>query len=208
MELPLLAAAAVGAAAGLSVAVPLGPVGLLLVQVAARRGARVGAAGAAAIAGVDTVYSALAVGAGAVLLARSAEVLAAARPVAALVLIGLGVATAATWRRAAHGAGERPPPRSGGRTFAGFLALTASNPGTLVHASLVAAALGSRLASAPSRAVFVMTLGLASLAWQLVLVWLGARLGRSPRPVLHRLLRLVGGVTVAVLGVGLLLASR
>jgi len=60
------------------------------------------------------------------------------------------------------------------RAFARFFGLTAVNPLTALTFAAVAVALGPRMASTGERAAFVAGVFVASLAWQLVLVGIGA----------------------------------
>lgn len=75
------------------------------------------------------------------------------------------------------------------------------NPGTLLHAAIIVVALSDRLPSLAARTLFVIALGVASLAWQLGLVVLGLALGRLPRPGVRRALRTVGSAVIVALGV-------
>lgn len=201
-SLPLvLAAAAAGGAAGFALAVPLGPVGLLLVDVASRRGARHGAAAAAGIASVDLVYATLAVGLGAAASAALAPVATPLRWTASLVLVALGLRGVWTAHRSVDDAPTSAPRGGPLRTGAGFVAVTAINPGTLLHAGIVVVALADRLTTVATRVAFVLALAAASLTWQTGMVIVGLALGRVPRPAVRRNLRLLGSAAVAVLGV-------
>lgn len=201
----VLGAAAAGGAAGLALAVPLGPVGLLLVDVASRRGARHGVAAAAGIATVDLVYASLAVGLGAAASAALAPVTTPLRWVASLVLVALGVRGVWSARRSGDDAPTSAPRGGALRTGAGFVAVTAVNPGTLLHAAIVVVALADRLTTVPARVAFVLALAVASLTWQTAVVVVGLALGRVPRPAVRHTLRLLGSAAVAGLGVVLAL---
>lgn len=200
----VLAAAAAGVAAGLALAAPLGPVGLLLVDVASRRGVRHGVAAAVGIATVDLVYASLAVGLGAAASVAVAPLTVPLRWTAAVALVAIGLR--GVWTAGRRGDDARTAAPRGGplRTGAGFVALTAINPGTLLHAVVIVVALTDRLTTGPARVAFVLGLAAASLTWQAGMVGVGLALGRVPRPVVRRTLRVVGGAAVA--GLGLVLA--
>lgn len=197
----VLTAVTAGAAAGFAVAVPLGPVGLLLVDVASRRGSRHGIAAAAGIATVDLAYAAVAVGLGSAATAALGPAAVPMRWAASVVLIALGLRGVWTAGRGRAGAAGDAPRGGPLRTGAGFLLLTAVNPGTLLHAAIIVVALSDRLPSPAARTLFVVALGAASLAWQLGLVAVGLLLGRVPRPGVRRVLRTLGSAVIVVLGV-------
>lgn len=198
----VLGAALAGLAAGFALAVPLGPIGLLLVDVSSRHGRHHGVAAALGITTVDLGYATLAVGSGAAVTALLAPVAEPLRWTASILLVGLGaLGIRAAWSERRGVTAPPPPPRGGpARTGLAFVALTAVNPGTLLHGGIIAVALSDRLPSLEARAVFVLALGAASLSWQLGLVGVGTVLGRLPRPSVRRWLRAAGGAAVIGLG--------
>lgn len=196
----LLTAVTAGVAAGFAVAVPLGPMGLLLVDVASRRGSRHGIAAAAGIAAVDLAYAAVAVGLAAAAAAAVGPAAVPMRWLASVVLIALGLRGVWTAGRARSGDATRTVRGGPLRTGAGFLLLTAVNPGTLLHAAIIVVALSDRLPSLAARTLFVVALGVASLTWQLGLVAVGLALGRVPRPGVQQALRTLGNAVILALG--------
>jgi arginine exporter protein ArgO len=171
----VLPALAAGLLAGLGVALPLGAVGVLLLQEGMLRGRRSALLGASAVATVDLAYAAAAVVAGglvtAALTGREREV----RLTSAVVLAALALHGLVRLRRA----GREPssaPSRAGG-AFWRFLALTTLNPLTALYFTVLAAGLGQRVRSPVAATAFVAGVFLASLAWQSVLAVTGAALG-------------------------------
>jgi arginine exporter protein ArgO len=170
-----------GLIAGWGVAVPLGAIGVMLVDLGMRGGFRSAAPAAAAVATADLLYAAVAAATG----AAAASVLEphehALRLVAAAVLAAVAViALRAAWRRAkTTGNGELATPvvPAPHRLYGRFLALTAINPTTVVYFVALIAGLPA-VASAPAsaKAVFVVAVGVASLSWQLTLAGSGAAL--------------------------------
>lgn len=194
-----------GLVAGLAVAVPLGPVGLLVLERGMRHGRPVGLAAAGGVAFVDLLYAAAAVA-----LAGGASTLVdpvrtPAGVVAAVVLAGLGV------RALLASVGEQPSvetPDAPGRawpTFAAFVGLTLLNPATLLYFAALAVGLADRLAGAGQRTAFVLAVGIGSLLWQAALALLGTRLGRVDRPGVQRWTRRAGGVLLVGFALLLLL---
>jgi threonine/homoserine/homoserine lactone efflux protein len=177
-----------GLVAGWGVAVPLGAIGVMLVDLGMRAGFRSAAPAAAAVATADLLYAAVAAAAG----SAAASVLEPHAHAIKLIAAGVLAAVAAVGLRAAlrrakardggadGGAGgpegglPEPRPR---RLFARFLGLTAINPTTVLYfAALIAGLPAVASAPASAKAVFVVAVGIASLSWQLTLAGSGAAL--------------------------------
>ena len=175
-----------GLVAGWGVAIPLGAIGVLLVDLGMRGGFRHAAPAAAAVATADLLYAAVAAAAG----AAAASLLAPHEHALKLVAAGVLAAVAAfglraAWRRAKTAAGavaaaDGPAAGADGaghRLFARFLGLTAVNPTTVLYfAALIAGLPAIADASAAAKLVFVVAVGVASLSWQLTLAGAGAAL--------------------------------
>jgi threonine/homoserine/homoserine lactone efflux protein len=165
-----------GLIAGWGVAVPLGAIGVLLVDLGMRAGFRRAGAAAAAVATADLLYAAVAAAAGTAAAGLLEPHEHALKLIAAGVLAAVAVLSLRSLRRrtAAAAAPEVPRPR---RLYARFLALTAINPTTVVYfAALIAGLPAVVSAPAPAKVVFVAAVGLASLSWQLALAGSGAAL--------------------------------
>jgi arginine exporter protein ArgO len=170
-----------GLIAGWGVAVPLGAIGVMLVDLGMREGFRSAAPAAAAVATADLLYAAVAAATGAAAAAvlephEHTLRLVAAAVLAAVAAIGLRAA----WRRVkttGDGAPATPADPSPRRRYGRFLGLTAINPTTVVYFVALIAGLPA-VASAPAsaKAVFVVAVGAASLSWQLTLAGPGAAL--------------------------------
>ncbi|GGT92727.1 lysine transporter LysE [Streptomyces violascens] len=185
-----------GAAAGLGVAVPVGAVGVLLIQ-EGMRGRRGAMAAAAAVATADLAYAALATALGPLVAEALSGVEAWVRLVSALVLAviagrGLWGARSRGTGCEAHEADEardetpRPAKKEGpARTFARFAALTLVNPTTALYFAALTTARGASLTGGAAGVVFVTGVFLASLAWQQFLVaasgFAGARISPAAR---------------------------
>lgn len=180
-------AALAGAIAGAAVAIPLGAIGVLLVQEAISTGWRTASAGAFGVGLVDTLYAAVAVLAG----ASVTRVLDGHQPVVHLVGAALLTAVAVKGligvRRALNEAMLQPvvvrmPPL---RVAARFVTLTAVNPLTAIYFVALAAGSPGAVGGPERAAAFVAGVFVASLTWQLLLVAIGslagARLGTRAR---------------------------
>lgn len=183
------AALVMGATAGLAVALPIGPVALLVVQEGLVRGFRIAAGAAVGVAAVDALYATAATTAGggvARLLGGHEPVV---RALSALTLVAVAAwglrqtiaARAGSGALTAAASADRATPS---RTFARFVGLTAVNPLTALAFVSVAVGLAPRLGGT-GRVAFVVGVACASIAWQLMLAaagsTLGTRLGASAR---------------------------
>ncbi|GJF33477.1 hypothetical protein KNE206_61770 [Kitasatospora sp. NE20-6] len=192
----LVSTAAAGAAAGLGVAMPLGAVGVLLLQEGGR-GLRLGASAATAVALVDLLYAAVAVlvgprlagllGGGEAWVRLGAGVVLAAIAVRGLLSLSGGSVPggAGASGSGADGAGAAGPvvgaaaagPGSARRSFLRFGVLTLVNPTTALYFTALTAARGAAAAGAATAAVFAGAVFVASLLWQQVLAAAGAFAG-------------------------------
>lgn len=166
-----------GALAGYAIAIPVGPIAVLILRTGLRSGLRAAMAAGAGTATADLLYATLAMLAGPTLVAAIAPVLAPARLVAAAVLLGLAV-------RGLRGAGlstEAREPGPVGRTYATVLVLTLLNPATVIYFASLAIGLPAVSTEPAARALFAVAAALASLSWQWTLAAAGAALhGRMP----------------------------
>ncbi|MFD8479413.1 LysE family transporter [Kitasatospora sp. NPDC059673] len=192
-------AALEGVVAGLGVAVPLGAVGVLLLQ-EGRRGWAPAAGGATAVAAVDGAYATVAVLAG----PRVAHLLAghesAVHAVSALLLGAIAVHGLLGLRRTAEPT-EAPSPGSAARAFVRFALLTLVNPTTALYFTALIAARGTDARSGAT--AFVAGVFLASLVWQHVLAAAGAFAGAKLGPRVRRSTYAAGYGLVAVLALRL-----
>ena len=190
-----------GLIAGWGVAVPLGAIGVLLVDLGMRAGFRRASAAAAAVATADLLEAAVAAAAGAAVASLLEPHEHAMKLVAAGVLAT--VAVLSLLRRGTADAAAAFPPAH--RLYGRFLALTAVNPTTVVYfVALIAGLPAVASAPAPAKAAFVVAVGLASLSWQLTLVGSGAALHHR-LPERARLYTALAGNTL-VLGLALRMA--
>ena len=180
-------AALAGAVAGAAVALPLGAIGVLLVQEAVAAGWRTAAAGALGIGLVDMAYSAVAVVAGASVSQALAGHESVVQIVGAALLTAVAVRGLIGVRRALQNPGLQqeavllgPLP-----VLARFFTLTAVNPLTAVYFVALAAGSGAAVRGVERGGAFVAGVFVASLTWQLTLVAIGslagARLGPRAR---------------------------
>jgi threonine/homoserine/homoserine lactone efflux protein len=193
-----------GLLAGLGVAIPLGAIGVMVVDAGMRGGMRPAAAAAAGVATADLLYAAVAATAGAAVAGALEPHAGALRLAAAAVLALVAVLGLRALRSRAEPAAAPP----GGRLYVRFLALTAVNPLTVAYFAALIAGLPA-VASAPAEAkiVFVLAAGAASLSWQLVLAGAGATLHRRLPPSARVYTALAGNALVLGLAAHMALAA-
>lgn len=179
-----------GAAAGLGVAVPVGAMGVLLIQEGMRDRRRAVAA-AAAVAVVDLAYAGVATALGPLVASALSGVEAWVRLVSATVLGVIAVQGLLAARDTGPGPESDGTPGSGtpgsgpARTFTRFAALTLINPTTALYFAALTTAQGAELTAGTAGIVFVGGVFAASLVWQQLLVavssFAGARISATAR---------------------------
>jgi threonine/homoserine/homoserine lactone efflux protein len=170
-----------GVAAGYAIAIPVGPIALLILRTGVSRGLGAAAAAGAGTATADLLYATVAMLFGAAVSAVVAPVLPITRVVAA-GLLG-AIAFRALFAKAPK---AEPPPRSGGNTYLLFLGLTLVNPPTVIYFASLVLALPEISQDVASRIAFVAGASLSSLSWQLVLAFTGGMLHGRLTPALQR----------------------
>jgi threonine/homoserine/homoserine lactone efflux protein len=188
-----------GALAGLGIAVPVGAIAVLIVDVAMRRGFAHAVPAALGAASADLTYATVAMLAG-IAVASSLE---PHQRTIELVSAGVLAAIVAyrTWKLLRPGDVERPRWTAEGplRIYGSFLALTLVNPMTVTYFAALILGLGpDTLRSGTDKALFAAGAGIASASWQLLLAGAGA--------VLHHRLSERARVATAVFG-NLLIAA-
>jgi threonine/homoserine/homoserine lactone efflux protein len=151
---------------GLSIAAPVGPIGLLTIQRTLQLGARAGLATGLGAAAADAVYG----GIGAFGVSAVIQALTAAR--LPLVLGGSAFLLWLAWRIARAPVAEQAAQAPGGadllRCFAGTFVLTLSNPATILSFIAVFGAMAAQLQAA-SPALMIAGVLLGSALWWLML---------------------------------------
>lgn len=190
--LPAVDALGAGALAGLGVALPLGAVGVLIVQEGIVGGWRPASAAATGVALVDGGYAVVAVVAGAAVTSALAGLERTVQLVGAVVLL----AVAARGLLALRTPPERRAPVPQARVLRRFVALTAVNPMTAVYFVVLTAGLGDVVSDSASRAAFAAGVLIASLAWQLTLAGAASLAGTRLPPWLRVATSLAGHLLV------------
>ena len=167
----------IGLIAGYAIAIPVGPIAVLILRTGMREGLRAALAAGAGTATADLIYATVAMLAGPALVALIQPVLVPARLIAA----GLLLALAARQLRGVDFSGTPVEPTRAGRTYATVLALTLLNPATVIYFASLTIGLPAISSEPAARVAFVIAAGVASLSWQWLLAGAGSLLhGRVP----------------------------
>jgi arginine exporter protein ArgO len=199
-------ALAEGVVAGLGIAVPVGGIAVLIIDLGMRQGFGRAFPAAMGAASADLTYAAVAAVAGIAVAAALAPYERRIELLSAAVLAGIAAYRMVRLVRARQD--PRPGPTGDGpvATYAGFLALTLVNPLTVTYFAALILGLGEdTLGSTTDKALFVIGAFIASAAWQLVLAGSGALLHHrlSERALLAT--GLFGNVVIAALAIRLVL---
>lgn len=190
-----------GAAAGFAVAIPVGAIALLIIELGLRRGFRIGAAAGAGAATADGVYASVAGLAGTALATAISPIEVPLRLLSVIVLVALAVRglVGSVRGESADTPTSSPPPLAMGRTYAQFLALTLLNPTTIVYFAALILGLRAANLGGASVAAFVIGAFVASLAVQWTYAGLGALGHRRLSPRGRAALGVVGDVVILAL---------
>jgi arginine exporter protein ArgO len=195
-----------GVAAGYGIAIPVGAIAILIMDVGIRRGFGAAFSAGAGAATADLLYAALAVIGGATLAATVESIgdpLRIASGIVLLVIAGLGLL------RSRQPAEANVTEARGGdlvRTYARFVGLTIINPTTVVYFAAIVIGLGvARGMSAGDGALFVTGAFLASLSWQTLIAAVGAFAGHRLSSRSRMVVSILGNLVILALGVVILL---
>ncbi|MCI0346678.1 MAG: LysE family transporter [Chloroflexi bacterium] len=162
-----------GAVAGAAIAIPVGAIALLIIDLGLRRGFRSAAAAGLGAATADGLYATLAALAGAAVAGLLTPIATPLRGVVLVAVAARGLRRALASRAAAT-TGETAPPPAVGSTYVRFLALTLLNPHTVIYFAALTLGLPQLGTGSGERVAFVAGAFTASAAWQVFLAALAA----------------------------------
>jgi len=192
-----------GVLAGYGIAIPVGAIAVLILDVSLRSGFRVGFMAGAGAAFADFLYAALAAVAGGTLVQIISPYALQVQVISGVVLLAVGLyGLLRSTRLPVTTEAETADSNGSGKVFAQFLGLTFINPLTVVYFSALIIGGGARgLSSDLEHAAFVIGAGLASLSWQTLLAGLGS-LGHERLSLRFQMTASIMGFLV-VIGFGL-----
>lgn len=199
-----------GVVAGYGIAIPVGAIAILIIEVGLRSGFSLGFVAGAGAATGDVLYAILAVAAGAALAAFLAPYATQLRLLSGLVLLAVGVYGLSKLRGAKKIQAEALTANNSNghfRTYGQFLGITLLNPLTIAYfGALILGTNAGQMLSLVDRIAFVVGAGLASLSWQTLLAGSGSLARQYMSPQFQLYTSLIGNAIVIALGLRMLLA--
>lgn len=197
-----------GLIAGIALAIPLGPMALLLISTTLQHGRSISSFGALAMSSVDFLYALLTATFGVALVNLLTDWVWPLRILGSVLLFVISIQFFRNARKDFAGLSDTPQMASRGKTYAKFFALTVINPATAFYfvgivPSVAATTKGQD--SLITALVFACGVFLASIFWQLSLVAAATLTKSFTKPKTQSALRMVGAVLIAVLAIALLL---
>lgn len=191
-----------GMVAGYGIAIPIGPIGILILELGIRRGFTTAFSAGAGAASADLIYATIASAAGGFLVSLLEPYAGPLRAASALSLIGFGIYL---FYRGRHRQDEKRlefDPMSYVRTYGTFLGLTLLNPLTVTYFTTLI--LGLRAGTASSSIeilLFIAGAFSASLSWQTLLAGSSGLAHKRVSPKLQSATSIAGNSMVIILGV-------
>jgi len=187
-----------GLIAGYGIAIPVGAVAVLIINMGMRCGFKIGFSAGAGAATADLIYAIIAVVAGTALADLLVPIAPWLRFFSGLLLLGMGIW--GLWKGLKHANKDSETAEVCGpvRMFGQFLGITIVNPLTIVY--FVALILGSNSTALTlaDRTTFILGVGIASLSWQTLLAGIGA-LGHHQLSPRFQVFAIIFGNTVIIL---------
>lgn len=195
-----------GVAAGYGIAIPVGAIAILIMDVGIRRGFGHALSAGAGAATADLLYAALAVLGGATLASVVEGIAEPLQVVSGLVLLVIAVIGLARSRQPAAAEAVEPQVGDLARTYGRFVGLTLINPTTVVYFAAVVIGLGvARGMTAADGILFVSGAFLASLSWQTLIAAVGAFAGHRLSVRSRSVVTIVGNLVILALGIVILI---
>jgi arginine exporter protein ArgO len=194
-----------GALAGYAIAIPVGAIGLLILETGLERGFWPAFAAGSGAATADLTYALIAVTVGTVVAAFLAPFVPVLKIVSGGFLIALGalgVYRTLQARRSPDGAEPRALNMGIARTYFAVLSLTLLNPATIAY--FAALILGGAVGSAPGaweKGAFVVGAFLASWSWQSLIAVIGALAHRHLPAGFRFWTSVIGNVLIIAFGI-------
>lgn len=211
---PTLDLIALGFTSGLALAIPVGPMALLLVDTTLRQGLRNGAAGALAMASVDASYAIVVFLAGSFVTGILGGFGIWLSLVGALILLTLGLQTIyralqPKTTAAGHDGADRTTTPSAWKTYLKFAGATVVNPPTALYFLAITPSLAGLAEADPMGATIAFAGGVffGSVVWQQGLALTGAAIRGITTPRVRTWLSLIGGAMIVTLAVFLALKA-
>lgn len=193
-----------GVLAGYGIAIPVGAIAILIVDMGLRRGFPPAFMAGAGAATADFIYALLAVIAGATLAIALAPYARTLQILSAIVLLALGgYGLWQAWQIKTKQESTPNPEENHSlwRIYARFLGLTLLNPLTITYfGALILGRDAGATITLFDQLLFVIGAALASLSWQTLLAGLGSLANQRLSPRFQRLTSIMGNLIVIAFG--------
>lgn len=200
-----------GLVAGIALAIPLGPMAILLISTTIKHGRAIGVFGAAAMASVDFSYAALVFAFGSAIIGALNDWVWPMRIAGSAILAFVGIRIFLEARRSA----KLESPELGNlstsrlKTYAKFFGLTVLNPATafyFVGITPSVAAMANSGTGAATFAVLQFALGVfaGSIVWQMSLVFAAHLTAKFTDVKVQHRIQYAGALLILALAIGLL----
>lgn len=191
-----------GLIAGFGIAIPVGPIAIIIIKTSMQHGLKSGWAAGMGAASVDFLFAALSVVAGTLIAAVIAPFSSLVRLSSAIFLIGLGV-----WglRKIIDSSlpEEKEAPKTPNplQTYLTLFTLTALNPITIAYfTALILRRNPGDAFNTEGLIAFVAGAGIASAIWQSTLAAIGHMLNRALSPNFQRTATIIGNLVILGFG--------
>jgi arginine exporter protein ArgO len=196
-----------GMIAGYGIAIPVGPIAILILELGLRRGFRIALSAGAGAASADLIYATVAALAGTFLVLVLAPFASILRVGSALGLIAMGIWLLYRGRNVSDRSNRL---RFGGtdsaRTYGMVLGLTLLNPVTVTYFTTLILGMSAESPQSPVNAVFFVSGAfLASLSWQMFLAAVGGAAHKHLPAGVQTATFAIGNSVIITLGVAILL---
>lgn len=201
---------AIGFFAGLALAIPVGPMAIMLINTTLEKGWRHGVAGASAMATVDFLYALTVFLLGSAIASFFADWGQLLSQLGALILLALGVIMLVQnidlIRSKATEISEGKSGKTATKTFGLFILATAVNPPTALFFLGIAPSVAQYASSNILINAFTFAIGVfvGSAIWQQVLAFTGNTMRKFAQRRVRIFFGLIGGVLIVVLALALL----
>ena len=196
-----------GIVAGYGIAIPVGPIAILILELGLRRGFWIALSAGAGAASADLIYATIAVVAGTFLVSVLAPYASALRVASALGLMAMGAWLLYQGRKRSDST-DRLRFSTTGRlgTYGMVLGLTLLNPITVTYFTTLILGMGAGSSqSSMSAILFISGAFLASLSWQSLLALISGMAHKRLPAKVQVVSFAIGNVVIMALGVAILL---
>ena len=199
-----------GLVAGIALAIPLGPMAILLISTTIKHGRGIGVFGALAMASVDFSYAALVFAFGNAVVTSLSQFVLPMRLVGSAILVFVAIRIFLEARRSAklEAPALENSPASRFKTYAKFFGLTVLNPATafyFVGITPSVAVMAGANSSGFGVLEFAIGVFIGSVVWQLSLVFAAHLTAKFTDVKVQHRIQYAGALLILALAVGLLL---